>query len=396
MVGAAAARALVERVRTRRPGASVLLLLDARLVPRIELPGVAVLWLGAEGIELDPQVASGVLDGDDVTVDLMTAGTALEVALALAPARDAAEPAAGARMTLLELLGAGDVDAEAVERRWRLSLGALEAPIGEATSIDVRADVLITGAGAPDLLRTFLASLALAHPPTRLSFLLVGHAFGECARLPHTVGVAPALDGRAVMSLNAELARREQLLAAGGAPPTLAVVIEEFATLSEGLVMGIVDIARRGAGVGVHLVLATERSDLDHGGLRIDAPLHGHATIRARGGEPEPFQPADAGGVTSGGPRLNVRDFPFGPELDRTLSTAVATDLERLVDAVREAARPLPAQHAPWLPPLETMIPLSSLEPSRDPAVTLGVIDEPATQRRRLLAHDFERDGSLL
>ena len=112
-----------------------------------------------------------------------------------------------------------------------------------------------------------------------------GAAFGPCARLPHTVGVVTDLDAdstrRALLSLTAEIRRREALFAAVSARPTssrtptrrndvegieplarLVIVVDEFATLAEeqpDFVGGLVGIAQRGRSLGVHLVLATQR-----------------------------------------------------------------------------------------------------------------------------------------
>ena len=58
-----------------------------------------------------------------------------------------------------------------------------------------------------------------------MTFVLVdykgGSAFSDCVRLPHTVGMVTDLDPhlveRALVSLSAELTRREHILAAAGA-----------------------------------------------------------------------------------------------------------------------------------------------------------------------------------
>ena len=81
-----------------------------------------------------------------------------------------------------------------------------------------------TGAGKSELLQTLVASLAVANRPDELTFVLVdykgGSAFKDCARLPHTVGMVTDLDAhlvsRALVSLGAELKRREHLLAGPG------------------------------------------------------------------------------------------------------------------------------------------------------------------------------------
>ncbi|MFD2355660.1 FtsK/SpoIIIE domain-containing protein [Nonomuraea ferruginea] len=123
--------------------------------------------------------------------------------------------------------------------------------------------------------------MAAANRPDQLTFVLIdykgGAAFKECTRLPHTVGMVSDLDGhltqRALDSLAAELRRRERLLFTSGAKdiedyagseplPRLVLIIDEFAALVAELpdfVTGLVDIARRGRSLGIHLILATQR-----------------------------------------------------------------------------------------------------------------------------------------
>jgi DNA segregation ATPase FtsK/SpoIIIE, S-DNA-T family len=87
--------------------------------------------------------------------------------------------------------------------------------------------------------------------PDHLSMILVdykgGSTFDACARLPHTVGVVTDLDDglaeRVLVSLDAEVRRRERLLRAAGVDDLagyrrtastpmarVVVVIDEFAT----------------------------------------------------------------------------------------------------------------------------------------------------------------------
>lgn len=128
-----------------------------------------------------------------------------------------------------------------------------------------------TGSGKSELLLTLITSLAIANPPSSLTFLLIdykgGAAFRQVADLPHVVGMVtdldPQLAARALASLRAELRRREKLaLTAAPPPPRLMVVVDEFATLAVELpdfLTGLLDIAQRGRSLGVHLVLATQR-----------------------------------------------------------------------------------------------------------------------------------------
>jgi DNA segregation ATPase FtsK/SpoIIIE, S-DNA-T family len=141
-----------------------------------------------------------------------------------------------------------------------------------------------TGSGKSELLRSLVLGLALHVSPVHLNVVLVdykgGSTFDACVDLPHTVGLVTDLDDglaeRALVSLGAELHRRERMLRAVGASDLadyrsrgdvepiarLVVVIDEFAALAKELpdfLAALVDIAQRGRSLGVHLLLATQR-----------------------------------------------------------------------------------------------------------------------------------------
>ena len=233
---------------------------------------------------------------EDVSADGISVELARGLALALAPVRDAdARRSEGVAdgVTLLDLLDCEEPDGDWVLGRWDAASGlgaVVGAAAGGSLSVDLRADgphglvAGMTGAGKSELLQTLITALAVSHPPNRLAFLLVdykgGAAFKDCVRLPHTVGLVTDLDAhltqRALASLNAELQRRERILReagakdladmesqdADGAPPSLLIVIDEFATLAKEVpdfVDGVVDVAQRGRSLGVHLLLATQR-----------------------------------------------------------------------------------------------------------------------------------------
>ncbi|GAB2896658.1 FtsK/SpoIIIE domain-containing protein [Streptomyces mayteni] len=224
-----------------------------------------------------------------------------EAARALAPLRDVsidADAGLPTEVRLLPLLGQEPPNPAALVADWQRRPASTAFVIGsgfEGTAVlDLAADGphgLIggtTGSGKSELLQSMIASLAAVNRPDELTFVLIdykgGSAFRECAELPHTLGMITDLDGhlvqRALASLDAELKRREQLLADVGVKdhreyrakrarepelpplPRLLLVIDEFATLVRELVEfvpGLISLAQRGRSLGLHLMLATQR-----------------------------------------------------------------------------------------------------------------------------------------
>ncbi|GIG57805.1 cell division protein FtsK [Longispora fulva] len=295
--------------------------------------GVHVLWLAADTallpaacrmfVALEPESATGAAgfahDGERVeplTVDLLDAGTALDLARRLSPLVDTGAlvddnsdlPRSVALLAVSER--PLTVSPEAVIERWSENrsiltgryaparpakqAGTLRAVIGRSAAgahvLDLRTDgphALVggtTGSGKSELLQSWILAMAAAHSPQRLTFLLVdykgGSAFRELEDLPHTVGLvddlSPHLVRRALTSLSAELRSRERLFAkhrvkdlvelekqgSTDAPPSLVIVVDEFAALVTELpefVDGVINVAQRGRSLGVHLILATQR-----------------------------------------------------------------------------------------------------------------------------------------
>ncbi|WP_253908656.1 FtsK/SpoIIIE domain-containing protein, partial [Arthrobacter sp. H41] len=202
-----------------------------------------------------------------------------------------------------------------------------------------------TGSGKSEFLRTLLLGIAANHSPARVTFLLIdfkgGSGLGKLARLPHTVGFLSDLSTesvtRSLISLRAELSRREAILAAHGAQdiselssqaghamPRLLVVIDEFRMLTDevpGSAQGLMKIATLGRSLGLHLVMATQRpqgaitpdiranvttavafrvqtamdsQDIvgSSAAAVIPVTLPGRAIIRVGSGSPTPFQAA--------------------------------------------------------------------------------------------------------
>ncbi|CAO5230249.1 FtsK/SpoIIIE domain-containing protein [Frankia sp. AgKG'84/4] len=382
------------------------------------------------------------------------------VARALAPLRepggdDSALPAA---VSLSEIMCLDRLTAAAVSRRWQAAqetpaaAGPRPVPIGIASGRPFQLDIVrdgphgliagTTGSGKSELLQTLIIAHAMTYRPDELVFVLVdykgGSAFAECAALPHTVGLVTDLDPhlvrRALVSLSAELRRREELLARfqakdlaalarqsrphGTVPPRLLLVVDEFATLARELpdfVAGLVSLAQRGRSLGLHLLLATQRPSgvvspeiRANTNLRIalrvtdaaesedivgrpDAAListatPGRAVLRTG---PDRVSVVQTGWV--GGPAANAQAGAPPPEVipllwpDQTSgevardtqvgSAAGDTELTVLVHAVREAAMALyvPEQRRPWLPPLLDQISVLDSRDRRTPGDLIPV-----------------------
>ncbi len=366
--------------------------------------------------------------------------------------------------------GGDDTDEQLAERivaRWQEQPATTHAVIGADSSGPIGIDLAVdgphaliagtTGAGKSELLRTWLASLALGNRPDELNLMLIdykgGSAFAECAALPHVVGLVTDLDTalttRVLSSLRAELQRRERRLAETGATDfeqyrrerhteplaRLMVVIDEFATLCAelpNLVTGLVDLARRGRSLGVHLVLATQRpagvvsaeirantalriclrvTDPQDSSDVLDSPdaasigagYPGRALLRQQGTlipvqiarVSEPSLGTDV--KSQNHPDVEVRQAPwqhppsdaFGPRPPgpRAGSGRLPTTLTRLVTAVQRAARsdrlrvtpPIP----PWLPPLPSKLTLHAVEGSTGDGGAVGLHDLPHEQAQR-------------
>lgn len=478
----------------------------SQLLDVAEPAGMAALWIGHAASQLPRQSRATVMvtdptlgnrsklrftDPDHVDRDFEVEGVrttaALDIARSLAPIRDASAAtvttALPRRVLLLDLLAMPEPNGSDLAARWRTPQPyGISGPLGIAADgpfhLDLVADgphALIagtSGSGKSELLQTFVGSLSSSYSPERLNFLFIDYKGGassaEFRELPHSVGYVTNLDGRqsirALTSLRAELSRRMEVLegrakdlaemlrvAPDDAPPSLVIVVDEFATLVKEIpdfVVGIVDIAQRGRSLGIHLVLATQRpagavndNILANTNLRIalrvvdpadsvsvigskeaadiPVPLRGRAYARLGPRLLVGFQCAWSGAEYR--PRadaraIGVRSFTFGHmevELGDTTSAAVATErddagtqLQALVTAAAEAAAVLdlaPARR-PWLEPLEPVIPLDGIvagagEPdATDPGrtVVLGMIDDPERQAQRPVVVDLEAGGGLL
>jgi len=423
---------------------------------------------------------------ENVRPECVTPAWCERLARGLAPLRDVSgdeeEAALPGACRLLDLLALEPPSPDAIAARWTVGGRSTEALIGisldGAYAIDLKRDgphglvAGTTGAGKSELLQTVVASLAVANRPDAMVFVLVdykgGSAFKDCADLPHTAGMVTDLDAhlveRALESIAAELRRRERLLADAGAPdieayllvaganpelpplPRLLIVIDEFASLIRELpdfVTGLVDLARRGRSLGIHLILATQRpsgvvspeirantdlrialrvTDAAESADVIDAPdagriaksTPGRAYVRCGASSLVPFQAGRVGGRRPGTGPVELPE-PWVATLDparlgqpppvpprRTTADEEITDLAVLVEAVAKATQALgiPSQPSPWLPALPDSLTLDDLpEPESTSGglapVPYALDDLPAQQQQSAACLDFAALGHL-
>ena len=289
-----------------------------------------------------------------------------------------------------------------------------------------------TGSGKSELLVTWMAALAAAHPPEEVTVLLVdfkgGAAFDPLLALPHAVGLVTDLDGRgarrALESLRAEIRHRERTLREAGARdvddpraagilPRLVIVVDELAALladQDGLHEVVADIAARGRSLGMHLVLCTQRpagvvrdAVLANCDLRLSLRVNNEADSRALLGTPDAahLPAAPAGRCLLGAPGGSAHPFQ--------VAVTTAADLARI------AAERVPRRSVrrPWLDPLPAVVPLAALAghpafggpapasapapaPASTPALPFALVDLPAEQRRAAATWRPATDGHLL
>ncbi|AOP44995.1 cell division protein FtsK [Streptomyces lydicus] len=366
--------------RDRAPGPDVLVVLDGARRLR-SLPGVAQILrdgpaVGIRAVCLDseerllPEECHAVVveePGGTVRVGRSGRGTVggirpdavsldwcRSLARAMGPMRDSGggdEEAAvlPGSARLLDVLALDPPQAAGIRARWQAGGRSTRAAVGVSLDgpfyLDLRRDgphglvAGTTGSGKSELLQTLVASLAVANRPDAMTFVLVdykgGSAFKDCVDLPHTVGMVTDLDAhlveRALVSLTAELTRREHILAAAGAKdiedyvdllernpagrepmPRLLIVIDEFASMVRDLpdfVKGLVNIAQRGRSLGIHLILATQRpSGVVSSEIRANTNLRIALRVTDAGESTDVLNSPEAAGISQGTPgRAYVR-----------------------------------------------------------------------------------------
>ncbi|MBM7690361.1 type VII secretion protein EssC [Enterococcus ureilyticus] len=145
-----------------------------------------------------------------------------------------------------------------------------------------------TGSGKSEIVQSYILSLAVNFHPYDVAFLLIDYKGGGMANLfrnlPHLLGSITNLDGaqsmRALISINAELKRRQRLFSENNVNhinqyqklyksgdveepmPHLFLISDEFAELKSEqpeFMKELVSTARIGRSLGIHLILATQK-----------------------------------------------------------------------------------------------------------------------------------------
>lgn len=320
-----------------------------------------------------------------------------------------------------------------------------------------------TGSGKSEFLRSLVAGLAARNAPTELNFLLVdfkgGAAFAACERLPHTIGTISNLDeqlaDRALRALEAELERRQRVFAQAGADidnldaylatrpaepmPRLLLVVDEFAMLAKDfpdVLTSLVSIAAVGRTLGVHMILATQRPAgvvsediLANTNMRVALRVQsredsvnvigvpsasaisrqqtGRAYVKLGQDDITPVQTALVTGLArQAGAQEAVAVRPtdvFGvpaPASAPAPSASDETDLDRLIDAIRQAnadaghATPRPI----WPEALGDRVDRTALDPAsvRSGVVPVALADDPDHQRQVTTGWDTEQGNLML
>jgi len=207
------------------------------------------------------------------------------------------------KVSFLGLYKAGNIESLNIKKRWdeSCSYKSLAAPIGiksggEVFSLNVHEAFHgphglaagMTGSGKSELLQACILSLAINFHPDDVSFILIDYKGGGMANafdgMPHLAGKITNLSGstlrRSLISIDAELKRRQGLFAAAGVNnidkyqklfkegkllkplPHLLIIADEFAQLKSQqpeFMRKIIDIAQIGRSLGIHLLLATQK-----------------------------------------------------------------------------------------------------------------------------------------
>ena len=201
---------------------------------------------------------------------------------------------------MFNILSAEDIN---LQQRWATSTiyKSMSAPLGvktkdEIVNLDLHEKAhgphgLVagtTGSGKSEILQTYILSMATLFHPYEVGFVIIdfkgGGMVNQFKTLPHLIGAITNIDGREInrslMSIKAELQKRQRLFAENGVNninnyiklykagkieipiPHLILIVDEFAELKAEqpeFMKELISAARIGRSLGVHLILATQK-----------------------------------------------------------------------------------------------------------------------------------------
>lgn len=314
---------------------------------------------------------------------------------------------------------------QAPPERYRTGSSHIAAPIGVGASGPIWVDLVsdgphaviggTTGSGKSELLRAWIAGVAVRYPATHVAFLCIdfkgGATFDAIADLPHCVGVITDLDGdeatRVLAGLRAELRRREHALRRlgvrdigaleHGTLERLVVVVDEFQALMEEhreLHDAFADLAARGRSLGMHVILCAQRpagaareSLLSNCtirlSLRVTSDADSHTLIGTGDAAKLPAEPR-------GRALVAVGDDVHLVQIARVSDDLIERTRQRRTQELERAGRTRPTP--PWLPPLPTSLRMHELltraATVSPAAVPIALIDDPEHQRQPVFALD--------
>nr|WP_076389446.1 FtsK/SpoIIIE domain-containing protein [Vaginimicrobium propionicum] len=320
-----------------------------------------------------------------------------------------------------------------------------------------------TGSGKSELLRSLIAGLAARVSPKELTFVLVdfkgGAAFASLDKLPHTIGTLSNLEAplayRALKALEAEMRYRQECFAQAGEGidnleaylatnpkepmPRLLVVVDEFAQLAKefpDVLSALVSIGAVGRTLGVHMILATQRPAgvvnddiLANTNMRVALRVQsredsanvisvpdaaaigreqkGRAYIKLGENDISAIQTALVTGISGNddAASLYVDEISLGqapPEHTITASDEDLSDMDLLIEAIREAAKDLgcDAPRPVWPEPLGDSVELTldtdtTTQSASTDSILIALADDPDKQRQYLTGWDTA-EGNLL
>ncbi len=322
-----------------------------------------------------------------------------------------------------------------------------------------------TGSGKSELIQTLVLSLALRYSPDEISFVLIDYKGGGMSRvfenLPHVSGVLTNLSdnrnesGRVLVSLSAEIKRRQVLLRDSGVShvdsymklyyegkvseplPHVIIICDEFAELRKEqpeFISRLVSISRVGRSLGMHLILATQRPSgvvdeeiKSNSGFRIclkvqdgidsmemlgrkdaaEIKVTGRAFVLSEG-MCEQIQTGYSGAEYSPDEtenRICMTDSTGTlPGKSGKSGNSSVTELEYFTEMISVFCREngLVNVRKMWEPPLPCNIDISELTGERNRkissglSVRIGLTDDPENQKQYLTEFDFTETGNVL